>query len=383
VTSLAASPLVASVSSNSANDAIVAARWTSGLGMEMRYNPNSAVGFIQNTYPVEVNQLYGDIQFRHSVSDTMTPRMIIKGYSGNVGIGTDTPTAGKLVVNGNISISGNNYLDFNNGDARIVNTSGQLSFQTYTVGSFATRMIITGPGNVGIGASSLLERLSVNGNIHVEGVGNSIYFDTDGNGRSIQQYVTNLYQFHIVNGRGNSARFMLGNGSITLGTSSTPQFTINTTNGASSFISTVTSSGGFIGSLSGNASTASKPAALASRSGNFSSGTANGTENVDISSYYLPYFGPVYFYFNMQYNGNGAIGANWFGLADAHYFNNGTANIIWTDDGASGGASMPSVSVSVQGSTYNTRYLRFTVTATGGYAPNNWNWSFGVWNAFP
>ena len=383
VTSLAASPLVASVSSNSANDAIVAARWTSGLGMEMRYTPNTAVGFIQNTYPVEVNEPFGDIQFRSSIGGTMTPRMIIKGYSGNVGIGTDTPTAGKLVVNGNISISGNNYLDFNNGDARIVNTSGQLSFQTYTVGSFATRMIITGPGNVGIGASSLLERLSVNGNIHVEGVGNSIYFDTDGNGRSIQQYVTNLYQFHIVNGRGNSARFMLGNGSITLGTSSTPQFTINTTNGASSFISTVTSSGGFIGSLSGNASTASKPAALASRSGNFSSGTANGTENVDISSYYLPYFGPVYFYFNMQYNGNGAIGANWFGLADAHYFNNGTANIIWTDDGASGGASMPSVSVSVQGSTYNTRYLRFTVTATGGYAPNNWNWSFGVWNAFP
>ena len=302
---------------------------------------------------------------------------------GNVGIGTDTPTAGKLVVNGNISISGNNYLDFNNGDARIVNTSGQLSFQTYTVGSFATRMIITGPGNVGIGASSLLERLSVSGNIHVEGTGNSIYFDTDGSGRSIQQYVTNLYQFHIVNARGNSARFMLGNGSITLGTSNTPQFTINTSTGASSFTSTVTSSGGFIGSLSGNASTASTPGALASRSGNFSSGTANSTENVDISSYYLPYFSPVYFYFNVSYNGNGAIQANWLGLADAHYFNNGTANIIWADDGATGGASMPSVSVSVQGSTYNTRYLRVTFTATGGYAPNNWNWNFGVWNAFP
>jgi hypothetical protein len=44
---------------------------------------------------------------------------------------------------------------------------------------------------------------------------------------------------------------------------------------------------------------------------------------------------------------------------------------------------MPSVSVSVQGSTYDARYLRVTFTATGGYAPNNWNWNFGVWNAFP
>ena len=92
-------------------------------------------------------------------------------------------------------------------------------------------LVLATNGNVGIGASSLLERLGVNGNIHVEGVGNSIYFDTDGNGRTIQQYVTNQFQFHIVNARGNSARFILGNASISLGTSSTPQFNINTTNG--------------------------------------------------------------------------------------------------------------------------------------------------------
>jgi hypothetical protein len=91
IRSLSATPLVVAMSSNSANDAIVAARWTSGLGMDMRYNPDSAVGFIQNTYPVEVNQLYGDIQFRHSIGGTMTSRMIIKGHSGNVGIGTITP----------------------------------------------------------------------------------------------------------------------------------------------------------------------------------------------------------------------------------------------------------------------------------------------------
>jgi len=93
IRSLSATPLVVSMSSNPANDAIVAARWTSGLGMDMTYHPNSAVGFIQNTYPVEVNQLFGDIQFRNSIGGTMTSRMIIKGHSGNVGINTTTPTA--------------------------------------------------------------------------------------------------------------------------------------------------------------------------------------------------------------------------------------------------------------------------------------------------
>lgn len=86
-------------------------------------------------------------------------------------------------------------------------------------------------GNLGINTNNPLERFSVNGNIHVAGVGNVLYFDTDANGRSISQYVTNLYEFHILNGRGNSARFVLGNGSISLGTSSTPQFFINTGTG--------------------------------------------------------------------------------------------------------------------------------------------------------
>jgi hypothetical protein len=90
---------------------------------------------------------------------------------GNVAIqagGTFTNNGAKLQVNGNISISGNNYLDFGNGDSRIVNTGGILSFQTYTIGDFGTRMTITGPGNVGIGtatinASSGYKMLKING----------------------------------------------------------------------------------------------------------------------------------------------------------------------------------------------------------------------------
>lgn len=85
--------------------------------------------------------------------------------------------------------------------------------------------------NVGIGTMSPLEKLSISGNVHIAGVGNSLMFDTDASGRAISQYVTNLYEFHILNSRGNSSRFILGNGSISLGTSSIPLFYINTTSG--------------------------------------------------------------------------------------------------------------------------------------------------------
>jgi hypothetical protein len=94
--------------------------------------------------------------------------LVFNPSGGNVLIGTTTDSGHKLQVNGNISISGNNYLDFGNGDSRIVNTGGILSFQTYTIGDFGTRMTITGPGNVGIGtatinASSGYKMLKING----------------------------------------------------------------------------------------------------------------------------------------------------------------------------------------------------------------------------
>jgi hypothetical protein len=113
------------------------------------------------------NWVVGSLAFGTASSYGISERMRIIP-SGNVLIGTTTDSGYKLQVNGNISISGNNYLDFGNGDSRIVNTSGQLSFQTYTIGSFDTRMTITGPGNVGIGTASpgaKLDILGTSGNI--------------------------------------------------------------------------------------------------------------------------------------------------------------------------------------------------------------------------
>ena len=60
-------------------------------GLHLLYNANSAVSYIDNTYPVLSTFVYGDIYFRQNVAGAMTTRMTIKGDGGNVGIGTTSP----------------------------------------------------------------------------------------------------------------------------------------------------------------------------------------------------------------------------------------------------------------------------------------------------
>jgi hypothetical protein len=139
IRSLSATPLVVSMTSNPGNHAIIAARWTSGVGMDMSYFPDFAQGFIDNTYQVTAGQPYGDIYFRQNVSGTMTPRMTIKADGGRVGIGTTNP-AGRLSVNDAVYgeylrvatgvIGGNQtsvYLAWNN--------AGNITLQQVTVGA--------------------------------------------------------------------------------------------------------------------------------------------------------------------------------------------------------------------------------------------------------
>jgi len=98
-------------------------------------------------------------------------------------------------------------------------------------GGITKNLVVTSAGNVCINTTAPSEKLHVAGNAYISGVGSILYFDTDASSKTISQFVTNLYEFHILNGRGNSSRFVLGNGSISLGTSATPQFFINTGNG--------------------------------------------------------------------------------------------------------------------------------------------------------
>ena len=61
-------------------------------GFHLLYNPALAGAYLDNTYLVTSGQAYGDIYFRQNVSGTMTTRMTIKAETGNIGIGTTTPT---------------------------------------------------------------------------------------------------------------------------------------------------------------------------------------------------------------------------------------------------------------------------------------------------
>jgi uncharacterized protein YaiE (UPF0345 family) len=167
IRSFSATPLVVSMTSNGANDAIVAARWQGGVGMEMRYFANDAQGFIDNTYQATSGQVFGDIYFRQNLSGTMTSRMMIQARSGCVGIGTVDPssrmsgTVGLSIVN-----SANAAIGLSNGSS--VNWLNYLSGSTYRIwnNSVSEVMTLTLSGNVLIGTTSDNgNRLRVNGTI--------------------------------------------------------------------------------------------------------------------------------------------------------------------------------------------------------------------------
>jgi hypothetical protein len=190
VTAISGNALISSVTSNPSNNAVVAARWTSGNGMEMAYFPDFALGYIQNTYPVTSGQPYGDIYFRQNVGGTMTTRMTIKADGGNVGIGTPNP-ANQLTVIGNdpsqVSIeasSGNINAQINlkpagTGIAYIKNQANtDFAFGTNN----AERMRIASGGNVLIGtATDVGAKLHVNGGARFTGSTANLIIDSKGN----------------------------------------------------------------------------------------------------------------------------------------------------------------------------------------------------------
>lgn len=83
---------------NAANNSELQLVYNNGTnGMFFRYHPNSALAYIDNTYPRTQGQSYGDILFRQNYAGTMTEHMRLTAYDGFLGIGTNTPKA-KLQV---------------------------------------------------------------------------------------------------------------------------------------------------------------------------------------------------------------------------------------------------------------------------------------------
>jgi hypothetical protein len=168
-------------------------------GLHLLYNASSALSYIDNTYPIDAAQVWGDILFRQNVASTMTTRMIIKANSGNVGIGTTGPSARLHVFDTNNSpATGNLLVTSTGGNASIRIDSNSTANYTYFtlsqggVGKFELGIVPTtsdlyinptvqsGPngaaiyikkadGNVGIGLTSPGYKLDVNGTFNATG----------------------------------------------------------------------------------------------------------------------------------------------------------------------------------------------------------------------
>jgi hypothetical protein len=241
------------MTSNPSNDAVVAARWTSGTGMEIRYLPDFAYGYVQNTYQATSGQPYGDIYFRQNVGGTMTTRMAIKADGGNVGIGTATPNDKFHVVGGIYSTSLTTPINTNigavqigydgtNGVIRTWNSS-PLIISTYNYQAFETtgseRLRITGTGNIGIGTTSPGARLDIAGGDLYVRTGGILYANT------FSPYSGNMTI--ALGGSGNN--LIVSGGNVGIGTTTDAGYTLNVA-GNAQFIKSSTSTAMVVG-LSG------------------------------------------------------------------------------------------------------------------------------------
>ncbi len=152
------------------------------------------------------------VGFNFVNTDQTANNMVLIGFGDNTGTQVSAGKIGAVLTDHT-----NNY--------------GDLIFINRGTAGLTEKMRILADGNVGIGTASPDEKLEVAGDIHVSGVGNGIYFDTTGaeSGNSIT--VTD-YLMTLLNNRGNSAKLVLGNDALTLGTTGAPSMLyVDTDNG--------------------------------------------------------------------------------------------------------------------------------------------------------
>lgn len=120
------------------------------------------------------NTAYGYGSLHFAINNTASNAAVTKAdarmtitSSGNVGVGTTNPSQ-KLTVNGNIQLEGGvRYIYFNGGHGYLT-ASGSTSNLYFRTGGDVTRMVVNSSGNVGIGTNSPVAKLDINGSIRID-----------------------------------------------------------------------------------------------------------------------------------------------------------------------------------------------------------------------
>jgi hypothetical protein len=279
--------------------------------MEMRYNPNTAISYIQNTYPAETGQAFGDIQFRKNISGTFTTAMTIKGYSSYVGIGTTAPSEKLYLQSGNFRMfdpsSGANagyqiQWASNAGGSDVsyalieaitetnATRSGNLRFYTSSNGYPTERMRIGSDGamafNTSItGVRSYLFKALSGRQLAIEalesGGVHAIYLRPSSSGRNLiasNYFSGGVYLPLALSGRENDTDFVLQtNGNVSIGSSSDAgtKFQVNGANYVemATFVATSASAAAIVSANAGYVQFANGEARHLSNSGVFTATT--------------------------------------------------------------------------------------------------------------
>jgi hypothetical protein len=135
-----------------------------GTAISSSFATNAANAFIQNGNSFGATALLGTNDAQNLAFETNgTVRMTITGSDGNVGIGTTTPSVGKVQIN-TVAASNNAITIQANSQTAItygIGIDASSNFAIYDNFSAAQRITINGSGNVGIGTTNPTSRLFV------------------------------------------------------------------------------------------------------------------------------------------------------------------------------------------------------------------------------